>query len=359
MSRVPRKGLFILTADGTRREWAIEGPHFGGWEVYHCQGAPAAPDRLLASASWGWFGQLVHGSDDGGAPGRPRAFAYGEGPATQTRYDGPPHPWAFQRVWHFRPAPGDPDDVYAGVEDAALFRSRDGGQTWTEVSALRRHTTGASWQPGAAACTRCCRTRRSRGACGWRSPRPGSSPTEDGGETWCNRGLRLDLLPQPEADVGHCVHRITMHPQRPQTLFMQKHWDVMRSDDGGSSWREVSGNLPSDFGFALAVHAHEPETVFVVPILSDSLHYPPEARLRVYRSRTGGTEGGAVPGPAAAALLRGRAARGHGRGRSRPLRHLPGDDRGAGYVSADGGDSWAAVVRDLPAVLSVEAQTLP
>src|SRR5690606_8763332 len=116
--------------------------------------------------------------------------------------------------------------------------------------------------------------------------------SDDDGASWrpMNHGLVSEGIPDAEADVGHCVHRIAMHPSRPETLFMQKHWDVMRSDDGGANWREISGNLPTDFGFPIDVHAHEPETVYVIPIVSDSEHFPPEGKLRVYRSKTGGDE---------------------------------------------------------------------
>ena len=361
-----RKGLFVLTADGTRRDWTVSGPHFGGWEIYHCQGAAEAPDRLYASASKGWFGQMVHRSDDGGRTWEAvgNAFPYGEGPATHQWYDGTPHPWAFQRVWHFRPIPGDPDAVYAGVEDAGLFRTADGGRTWTEVAGLRRHATGNTWQPGAGGL--CLHTVLLDPA----EPRriwvaisaAGVFATEDGGQIWeaRNRGLRSEFLPQPEAEVGHCVHRIALHPARPRTLFMQKHWDVMRSDDGGRSWREVSGNLPSDFGFAVTVHAHEPDTVFVLPILSDSQHYVPEGKLRVYRSRTGGGQwepltAGLPQRDCYVDVLRGAMTV----DALDPCGVYFGTTGGQVYVSADGGDSWEAVARDLPAVLSVEAQTLP
>ncbi len=182
MSRVQvlvgtKKGAFLLTADGKRQRWEIQGPLFGGWELYHLKGSPADPNRIYASQTSGWFGQIVQRSDDGGRSGQP-----------------------------------------------------------------------------------------------------------------INRGLKSNFLPDPDATVGHRVHRIALHPARPNVLFLQNHWDVMRSDDAGDAWREVSGNLPSDFGFPIAVHAHEPETIYVVPIQSDSEHYPPEGRLRVYRSRTGGGE---------------------------------------------------------------------
>jgi photosystem II stability/assembly factor-like uncharacterized protein len=186
--------------------------------------------------------------------------------------------------------------------------------------------------------------------------------TDDGGASWrpLNRGLRSQYIPEPEAEVGHCVHRIARHPSRPDTLYMQKHWDVMRSDDGGESWREVSGELPSDFGFVVDVHAHEPETVYVVPILSDSEHYPPEGKLRVYRSRTGGGEW--------EALTRGLPQQDCYVNVLRDAMAVDaledcgvyfGTTGGQVYGSTDGGDSWNAIVRDLPAVLSVEAQTLP
>ncbi len=371
MSRVrllvgTRKGAFLMTADGSRGEWDVEGPLFGGWEIFHVNASPADPDRLYASQSTGWFGQVVQRSDDGGRTWEPvgNEFAYDGVPGTHQWYDGTQHPWEFARVWHLEPSRTDPDTVFAGVEDAALFRSTDGGHTWQELSGLRGHETGKQWQPGAGGL--CLHTilihpddpNRMVVAIS----AAGTFRTEDGGETWrpTNRGLRSSQLPDEDTEVGHCVHRIAMNPSRPDVLFMQKHWDVMRSDDGGESWYEVSGNLPSDFGFPIAVHAHEPDTVYVVPIKSDSEHVPPEGKLRVYRSRTGGNEWEALT-------------------RGLPQSHCYvnvlrdamavdgldpcgvyfGTTGGQVYASADAGDSWTAVVRDLPSVLSVEAQTLP
>ena len=180
--------------------------------------------------------------------------------------------------------------------------------------------------------------------------------------TWrpINRGLKSEYIPDPNAEVGHCVHRIAMHRSRPGVLFMQKHWDVMRSDDAGDSWREVSGNLPSDFGFPIAVHWHEPETIYVVPIKSDSEHFPPDGKLRVYRSRTGGNEWEALTkglpqSDCYVNVLRDAMA----------VDSLDkcgvyfGTTGGQVYGSSDAGDTWNAIVRDLPAVLSVEVQTLP
>jgi len=175
-----------------------------------------------------------------------------------------------------------------------------------------------------------------------------------------NRGLRSEQIPDPTAEVGHCVHRIAMHRARPGVLFMQKHWDVMRSDDAGESWREISGNLPTDFGFPIDVHAHEPDTIYVVPIKSDSEHYVPDARLRVYRSRTGGNEWEALTNglpqrDCYVNVLRDAMAVDS----LDPCGVYFGTTGGQVYASANAGDRWAPIVRDLPSVVSVEVQTLP
>jgi photosystem II stability/assembly factor-like uncharacterized protein len=362
-----RKGAFVLTSDGKREKWSVAGPHFGGWEIYHVKGSPADPNRLYASQNTGWFGQIIQRSNDGGQTWEPvgNKFVYEGVPGTHLWYDGTPHPWEFKRVWHVEPSLTDPDTVYAGVEDAALFRSTDGGQTWEEVSGLRGHGSGRFWQPGAGGM--CLHTILQDPADARRMfiaiSAAGVFRTDDAGQSWrpINKGLQSQYtLPDPDATVGHCVHRITMHPSRPQVLFMQKHWDVMRSDDGGESWREISGNLPTDFGFPIEVHAHEPDTIYVVPIKSDSEHYPPEGKLRVYRSRTGGGEWepltrGLPQQDCYVNVLRDAMA----------VDSLDacgiylGTTGGQVYASPDAGDSWAPIVRDLPPVVSVEVQTLP
>ncbi|MDN5749445.1 MAG: exo-alpha-sialidase [Pseudonocardia sp.] len=376
MSRVrvlvgTRKGAFILTADGTRSRWDVSGPHFPGWEIYHVAGSPAEPERLFASQSGGWFGQVIQRSDDGGTSWAPvgNTFAY-EGadedgvPGTHQWYDGTPHPWEFARVWHLEPSATDPDTVLAGVEDAALFRSTDGGGSWTELSGLRGHGSGPHWQPGAGGL--CLHTilpdPRDPARMTVAISAAGAFRTDDDGATWrpVNRGLRSDGIPDTDAEVGHCVHNLALHPSRPDTLFMQKHWDVMRSDDGGGKWYEISGDLPTDFGFPIDVHAHEPDTVYVVPITSDSEHFPPEGRLRVYRSRSGGHEWepltkGLPQEHCYVNVLRDAMA----------VDSLDtcgvyfGTTGGQVYASADAGERWEPIVRDLPAVLSVEVQTLP
>jgi hypothetical protein len=386
-----KKGAFIATADGTRRKWSIEGPFFGGWEIYHMKGSPIDPDRIYASQTSGWFGQIIQRSDDGGKTwntpgtsekdlmgddGMPKAgasnmFVYDTSPETgrplntHQDYDGSPHPWEFKRVWHIEPSLSDPDIAYAGVEDAAIFRTTDGGKTWHELAALR-DADGQHWQPGA-------------GGMGLHTilidptnhdriyiaiSAAGAFRTDDGGKSWkpINRGLHSDYMPDPDAEVGHCVHRIALHPSKPDTVFMQKHWDIMRTDNAGEQWEEVSGNLPSDFGFPIDVHAHEPETIYVVPITSDSLHYPPEGKLRVYRNRTGGRD------PQAWEPLT----------KGLPQEHCYvnvlrdamavdtlddcgiyfGTTGGDVYCSPDGGETWTPIANNLPGVLSVEVQTL-
>jgi len=360
-----RKGAFVLTADGARKDWRVDGPHFAGLEVYHVAGSPAAPDRVWAAPSTSWFGQQVHRSDDGGrswtAVGSD--FAYAGVPGTHQWYDGTPHPWEFARVWHLEPSATDPDTVLAGVEDAALFRSVDGGSTWSELPGLREHGSGPHWQPGAGGM--CLHTilpdPRDPARMLVAISAAGVFRTDDGGATWrpTNAGLVSEGIPDPDAEVGHCVHKLALHPDRPDTVYMQKHWDVMRSDDGGEHWHDVGGDLPTDFGFVVDVHAHEPETVYVLPITSDAEHFPPEGKLRVYRSRTGGHEWEPLS-------------------RGLPQEHCYvdvlrdamavdgldscgvyfGTTGGQVYASADAGDTWTPIVRDLPAVLSVEVQTL-
>jgi len=360
-----RKGAFVLTSDERRTDWKVDGPQFGGWEVYHLKGSPLDPDRIWAAPSGGWFGQVIQRSEDGGRTWDPvgNEFRYATVPGTHQWYDGTPHPWEFARVWHLEPSLFDRDTVYAGVEDAALFKTTDGGATWSELSGLREHGTGSSWQPGAGGL--CLHTILQHPTDEQRLftaiSAAGAFRTDDGGATWLpiNKGLRSGEIPDEDAEVGHCVHRLAMHPSRPDTLFMQKHWDVLRTDDAGGQWTEVSGNLPSDFGFPIDVHAHEPETVYVVPILSDSTHYPPDGKLRVYRSRTGGGEwepltNGLPQENCYVNVLRDAMC----------VDQLDecgvyfGTTGGQVYCSPDGGDTWDAIVRDLPPVLSVEVQTV-
>ena len=381
-----RKGAFVLRSDGKRERWDVAGPFFAGWEIYHVKGSPANPDRIWASQTSGWFGQIIQRSDDGGktweppggapAPGpdgMPRGesnkFVYDASPetgkplTTHQYYDGTLRPWEFKRVWHLEPSLDDPNTVYAGIEDAAIFRSTDGGTTWRELPGLRGHGTGPAWQPGAGGM--CLHTiildPKDRKRMFVAISAAGAFRTDDGGETWktITRGLHSKFLPNPTAEVGHCVHRIAQHPARPETLFMQKHWDVMRTDDAGENWREVSGNLPTDFGFVIDVNSNDPETVYVVPIKSDGEHFPLDGQLRVYRSRTGGNEWEALTDglpqrDCYVNVLRDAMSV----DRLDPCGVYFGTTGGQVYASSNNGDRWTPIVRDLPAVLSVEVQTL-
>jgi len=381
-----RKGAFILESDGKRMNWKINGPFFGGWEIYHIKGSPVNPNRIYASQSSGWFGQIIQRSNDGGrtweTPGGEKIPAPEDSPAglsnkfvydTSTKtgkpltthqwYDGSQRPWEFKRVWHLEPSLTDQDVVYAGVEDAALFCTKDGAKSWYELPGLRGHVSGPNWQPGAGGM--CLHTilldPKNPNRIYIAISAAGAFRTDDGGESWypINQGLKSEYIPDPDAEVGHCVHRLAFHPLNPDVLFMQKHWDVMRSDNGGKLWTEISGNLPSDFGFVIEVHPHEPETIFVIPIKSDAEHYPPEGKLRVYRSKTGGMKWEALTNGLPQShcyvnVLRDAMA----------IDSLDscgiyfGTTGGQVYCSADSGENWNAIVRDLPAVLSVEVQTI-
>ena len=361
-----RKGAFILTSDGKREKWDISGPHFAGWEIWHVKGSPIDPQRLYVSQCSGWFGQMIQRSNDGGKTFEPvgNKFVYDGVPGTHQWYDGTPHPWEFKRVWHLEPSLTELDTVYAGVEDAAMFKSTDGGMNWNELSGLRGHGTGSQWAPGAGGMglhtilidpTNPMRMYIAISAAG-------AFRTDDGGVTWkpINKGLNSLHIPDPVAEVGHCVHRLALHKSKPERVFMQKHWDVLRTDNAGELWTDIGGNLPTDFGFVIDVHAHEPETVYVIPIKSDSEHYPLDGKLQVYRSKSGGNEWEALTkglpqSDCYVNILREAMAVDS----MESCGVYFGTTGGQVYASPDSGDTWNAIVRDLPAVLSVEVQTLP
>jgi photosystem II stability/assembly factor-like uncharacterized protein len=386
-----KKGAFILSSDGKRQKWTVHGPDFAGWEIYHMKGSPADPNRIYVSQTSGWFGQVIQRSDDGGKtwtqPGTPAGeptttpegmpkgesnkFVYdtsketGAPLTTHQYFDGSQKPWEFKRVWHIEPSLNNPDEVYVGVEDAALFRSTDGGKSWHELAGLRGHGTGPQWSPGA-------------GGMGLHTilldpanPKrmyiaisaAGAFRTVDGGKSWkpINKGLRNEYLPDPNAEVGHCVHHMVMHPKRPDVVYMQLHQGggVLRTDNAGDEWRSVNGNLPTDFGFPIDVHAHEPETIYVVPMNAFPGRYAPEGKLRVWRSKKGGNEWepltkGLPQENCFVNVLRDAMA----------VDSLDscgvyfGTTGGQVYCSPDGGDNWTTIVHDLPGVLSVEVQTL-
>lgn len=307
-----RKGAFTLTSDGHRRDWEVVGPLFGGWEVFHVAGSPVDPDRLYASQSGGWFGQVVQRSDGGGRSWEPISndLSYAGVPGTHQTYDGSSVPWEFTRVWHLTPSLTDTDTVFAGVEDAALFRSDDGGGSWHELAGLREHGTGSAWQPGAGGL--CPHTivldPRGDDRITVAISAAGVFRTDDGGATWRPRnvGLRSGEIPDEDAEVGHCVHKLRRADhERLRALPPDGRLRVYRSRTGGGEWQALTRGLPQE-------HCY-------VDVLRDCLAVDRFDPCGLYL----GTTGGQV------------------------------------YASADGGDSWDAIVRDLPPVLSVEVQTLP
>jgi hypothetical protein len=364
-----RKGAFVLSSDGKRKTWDVAGPHFAGWEMYHLKGSPADPNRIYASQTSGWFGQVIQRSDDGGktwdAPGggvttgpggmlagESNKFVYDDSPETgkplmtHQFYDGTQKPWVFKRVWHLEPSLDDPDAVYAGVEDAALFRSTAAG--WRGAGRPAR-----PWRPGAG-----------RGVCLHTilvTSRPDRLYTAISSAGAFRSGRRRREL---EADL-----KATPVPLTPKSATVPPRDDPSRPTPsscgtGTSCGRRRSATTgqrqPADgFGFVVDVHSNEPETVYVVPIKSDSEHFPLDGKLRVYRSRTGGNEWEALTNglpqrDCYVNVLRDAMSVDS----LDPCGVYFGTTGGQVYASADAGDSWAPIVRDLPAVLSVEVQTL-
>jgi photosystem II stability/assembly factor-like uncharacterized protein len=360
-----RKGAFILASDGARRDWTIDGPHFGGWEVFHVNASPADPDRMYAAQYTGWHGQVIQRSSDGGKTWEAvdNEFAYVGEAGVHRDYDGTHVPYTFKKVWHLEPSPDDPDTVFAGVEDAALFRTSDGGRSWEELTGLRTHETHEQWAPGGGGM--CLHTILIDPADSRRMyvaiSSAGVLRTDDAGKSWTMavKGLSAPYLPNPEPEAGYCVHNLAMHPSRPDTVFMQKHWGVYRTDDAGGRWTNVGKGLPTDFGFPIKVNANQPETIYVVPIKSDTEHYPPGGQLRVYRSRTGGNEWemlskGLPERDTYVDVLRDAMAV----DRMDPCGIYFGTTGGQVFVSPDDGDSWQTIATALPSVLSVEVQTI-
>ena len=396
MSRVrvlvgTRKGAFVLTSDGKREKWDVSGPHFAGWEIYHLKGSPVDPNRIYASQTSGWFGQIIQRSDDGGKtwhqPGTPAGeptttpegmpkgesnkFVYDTSPetgkplTTHQWYDGTQHPWEFKRVWHLEPSLTDPDTVYAGVEDAALFRSTDGGKTWHELAGLRGHGTGPKWQPGA-------------GGMGLHTilldptnperifiaiSAAGAFRTDDGGKTWkpINRGLQVAVHPRPERR-GRPLrppHRDAPVAARTCCSCRCTGTSCAATTPATTGTRSAATCRPTSASRSTSTPTSRTRSTSCRSRATRE-HYPPEGKLRVYRSRTGGNEWepltkGLPQENCYVNVLRDAMAVDS----LDPCGVYFGTTGGQVYASPDGGDNWAPIVRDLPAVLSVEVQTLP
>jgi photosystem II stability/assembly factor-like uncharacterized protein len=347
------KGAFILSSRD-RSDWTLHGPFFPGESVY----AVAYDERggrtrtFAATRSFHW-GSTIRLSDDYGATW--------SGPERQSVRFPESSGLALVQVWQIKPGRAtEPDVLYAGVEPSCLFESRDGGESWTPVDGILNHEHRPKWTPGGGGM--CLHTivpdPANADRMGIAMSTGGFYRTDDGGKTWRarNAGVRAEFLPNKYPEFGQCVHKVVHHPSRPERLFLQNHWGLYRSDDWGDSWVDIANGVPSDFGFAMQMHPHDPDTVYIVPIKSDAFRITPDAKLRVYRTRNAGasweplTEG--LPQQDAyETILRDALAADV----NDPAGVYFGTRSGKVYGSADGGDNWIELANALPSVVCVKS----
>jgi photosystem II stability/assembly factor-like uncharacterized protein len=347
------KGAFVFRGRGASHR-LVSGPHFPGQPVY----ALAYDDRgkrprLFAGTESPFFGSVLRRSDDLG-----RSWTEPKEPNLRFPADTG---LTLKQIWQITPGPkGAPGLLYCGVNPASLFESRDGGETWSLVRGLHDHPHRAKWSPGFGGL--CLHTilvhpgdpRRMLVAIST----GGVYRTADGGRSWTasNHGIRAQFLPDKHPEFGQCVHKVARHPDRPDRYFLQNHWGLYRSDDGGASWKDIANGVPSDFGFAMAVHPHDPDTVYIVPLESDAFRCTPEARLRVYRTRDAGASWkpltrGLPQKNAWETVLRD----GFSTDTGRPAGLYFGTRSGRLYASRDDGSSWTCLADGLPPVTCVRA----
>jgi hypothetical protein len=351
------KGAFLFTSNGKRRGWEVDGPHFPGEEVY----AIALDQRGRRPALWAapgsaFWGTTLRRSDDLGASWSDKEERPVKFPEASEL--------SLKRIWQIRPGRDDePEVMYLGVEPTCLFESRDGGDSWAPVDGFLRHEHREKWTPGGGGL--CLHTillhpdERERMLVAFSTG--GAYGTEDGGRTWTprNKGVRAEFLPDKHPEFGQCVHKIVHHPTRPERLFLQNHWGLYRSDDWAQSWTDVANGVPSDFGFAMAMHPHDPDTVYIVPLESDGFRCTPEAKLRVYRTRDAGASWkplskGLPQKGAYETVLRDAL----DADAADPAGIYFGTRSGKVFASADEGEAWALVAEGLPPVLAVKAAVI-
>jgi photosystem II stability/assembly factor-like uncharacterized protein len=347
------KGLWLYRSNDKRNDFEVSGPHLAGKAIYSVAYDPSS-NRLLAGASSMHWGALVHHSDDLGKTWVAPEEANVKFPEGSD--------WSLKQVWQLHPT-GDGKTVYAGVEPASLFRSTDAGESFELVKGLYDHPHRPTWQPGGGGL--CLHTividpeddQRIYVAIST----GGVYRSTDGGESWApaNNGVRAEFLPEKYPEYGQCVHKIAMNPSEPRRFYLQNHWGLYRSDDGADTWYDIANGVPSDFGFPMVVHPHDPDTAYVIPLESDMFRSTPEAKCRVYKTTDGGKSWGALTKGlpqknAYVTVLRDSFVA----DALQPAGLYFGTRDGVVFASSDEGDSWRQIAQHLPPVVAVKAATL-
>jgi hypothetical protein len=350
------KGAFIARSEKGRERFRVDGPFLRGDTVYAMAfDGRAGRSRVWASSHSFHWGTVLRTSDDLGA-------TWTEPDRYQLRFPEDSG-LALEQVWQIQPGPASqPDVLYCGVQPAALFESRDGGESWAPVAGLLTHEHRERWMPGGGGL--CLHTILHDPAAERllvAISTAGVYRSDDGGATWQprNQGVRAEFMPEKYPEFGQCVHKVAHHPARPERLFLQNHWGLYRSDDWGDNWRDIANGVPSDFGFAMAMHPHDADTVYIIPLESDMFRIVPEAKLRVYRTRNGGEswealERGLPQQGSYETILRDALAV----DAQDPAGVYFGTRNGKLFASEDDGESWTCLADGLPPVLCVKAATI-
>jgi hypothetical protein len=351
------KGAFLLWSDDSRKKWRVDGPHFRGESVYAmAHDNRGGRNRTFAATRNFFFGGVLRSSDD-----------YGKNwsdPERQNVRFPEDSGLALVQIWQVAPGrSSDPDVLYCGVEPAALFESRDAGESWQPVEGLLKHEHRPRWQPGAGGL--CLHTiipdPKNANRMLIAISAAGVYRTDDGGKSWQARnvGVRAEFLPDKHPEFGQCVHKVVHHPNRPERLFLQNHWGLYKSDDWGDNWTDIANGVPSDFGFAMAMHPQDLDTVYIVPLESDMFRCTPEAKLRVYKTTNAGgsweplTDGLPQKGAYETVLRDALSVDSY----DRPGVYF-GTRSGKLFGSPDEGASWREIADGLPPVVCVKTATL-